>query len=210
MAGLSNSTEITEQLYGMVEWLEQRPHPNDLIFNLIELLGATLAGVKPAEILTLAVCTDKAGNSDWEEINSCLSRHKELKLKDIRFIRDNRQILFYHISALERTLERPVHLRFLREIGYPENYSLEGYLEHLRERFKEISFPHEIGIFLGYPLKDVMGFIGHPSLKLNKTRAWKVYGDARLSDKRYQDFREAKAEVIRIISGLLEKEAILH
>ncbi|MDD2234449.1 MAG: DUF3793 family protein [Desulfitobacteriaceae bacterium] len=210
MAGLSYSTEISEQLFGMIEWLEQHPHPNDFVFHLIELLGATLAGVKPAEILTLTVYKDKAKNSDWEKTHSCLSRHKKLKLKDIRFIRDNRQILFYHISALERTLERPVNLRFLRKLGYPENYSLEGYLEHLRKRFKEISFPHEIGIFLGYPLKDVMGFIGHPSLKFIKTRAWKVYGDARLSDKRYQDFREARAEVLRIISETMEKEAVLH
>jgi hypothetical protein len=208
MTGLSNSAEITEQLFGMVEWLEQRPHPNDFVLHLIKLLGATLAGVKPAEILTLAVCTDKA--KDWEESYSCLSQHRELRLKDIRFIRNNKQILFYHISALERTLEQPMNIKYLRKFGYPENYSLEGYVDHLRERFMGKSFPHEIGIFLGYPLKDVMGFMGHPALKLNKTMAWKVYGDAKLSDLRYKNFRQARAEVARLIHRVLEKEVILH
>lgn len=208
MAGLSTSADISDQLYGMVEWLEQRPYPNNFVLHLIELLGATLAGVKPAEILTLALGADKA--KDWEESYSCLSQHKELKLKQIRFIRNNKQIFFYHISALKKTLEQPMHLRFLREFGYPENYSLEGYVDHLWDRFTGKSFPHEIGIFLGYPLKDVMGFMGHPTLKLNKTKAWKVYGDAKLSDLRYQNFRQARGEVSRIIQRVLEKEVILH
>lgn len=206
MISSGSSEEINKQLGGMVKWLEQRPHPNNFILHLIKLLGPTLAGVKPAEILTLAICTDKTRKLAWEESYSCLSQHKELKLKDIRDIRDNKQILFYHLSALKMTLERPIHLRFLKGFGYPENYSLEGYLDHLRERLTGKSFPHEIGIFLGYPLKDVMGFIGHPSLKLNKTRSWRVYGDAKLSDLRCQNFRQARAEVVRIISSkLLQK-----
>jgi hypothetical protein len=201
MISSSSSEEINKQLDGMVEWLKQRPHPNDFILHLIGLLGATLAGVKPAEILTLAIYTDKTRKLVWEESYSCLSQHKELKLKDIRYIRDNKQILFYHLSALEMTLERPIHLRFLKGLGYPENYSLEGYLDHLRERLTGKNFPHEIGIFLGYPLKDVMGFIGHPSLKLNKTRSWRVYGNANISDLRYQSFKQARTEVVRIISS---------
>ncbi|SHK60846.1 Protein of unknown function [Tepidibacter formicigenes DSM 15518] len=57
---------------------------------------------------------------------------------------------------------------------------------------KNGSIPDEIGVFLGYPLKDVMGFIGHPSLKLTKIKGWRVYGDSRLSDKRYMEFFNAR------------------
>ncbi|MHB8127211.1 MAG: hypothetical protein ACYDEJ_16585 [Desulfitobacteriaceae bacterium] len=101
--------EITKQLGGIVKWLEQRPYPNNLILHLIELLGATLAGVKPAEILTLSVCTDKARNLDWQESYTCLSQHKEFKLKDIRLVRDTKQILFYreHSVSLEKKIKKP-------------------------------------------------------------------------------------------------------
>ena len=38
--------------------------------------------------------------------------------------------------------------------------SIMEMLEHLRYRMEvSIDFPHEIGVFLGYPLKDVKYFI---------------------------------------------------
>lgn len=60
--------------------------------------------------------------------------------------------------------------------GYPQTAKLEKYLFCLKKRLCECNgFPHEIGVFLGYPLDDVKGFI------LNKGRGckccglWKVY-----------------------------------
>jgi hypothetical protein len=64
---------------------------------------------------------------------------------------------------------------------------------------KKGKIPDEIGIFLGYPLKDVMGFIGHASLKLTKVNGWRVYGDPRISDEKHNDFRKAK----EYVNGLL-------
>ena len=36
-------------------------------------------------------------------------------------------------------------------------------------------FPHEIGIFLGYPLGDVIGFIDNAGKNSRCTGCWKVY-----------------------------------
>ena len=55
--------------------------------------------------------------------------------------------------------------------------------------------PHEIGVFLGYPLKDVMGFIGHPSLKLTKVNRWRVYGHTKVSDVISQRILAAKKQI---------------
>lgn len=38
-------------------------------------------------------------------------------------------------------------------------------------------FPHEIGLFLGYPPEDVKGFIEQRALHCKCTGWWKVYGD---------------------------------
>ena len=51
-------------------------------------------------------------------------------------------------------------------------------LEHLRYRMEvSIEFPHEIGIFLGYPLKDVNCFISYRGGGYRMCGEWKVYHD---------------------------------
>ncbi|WP_363319187.1 DUF3793 family protein [Desulfosporosinus sp.] len=35
-------------------------------------------------------------------------------------------------------------------LGYPEQYSVEGYVYFLVTRLNRKEFPHEIGLFLGY------------------------------------------------------------
>ena len=37
-------------------------------------------------------------------------------------------------------------------------------------------FPHEIGVFLGYPLEDVVGFIRHRGKCFTCCGCWKSYG----------------------------------
>ena len=40
------------------------------------------------------------------------------------------------------------------------------------------AFPHEIGLFLGYPIEDVVGFIRYSGRGCKLSGYWKVYGDA--------------------------------
>ena len=42
-----------------------------------------------------------------------------------------------------------------------------------QKRLNTKNFPHEIGVFLGYPLDDVIGFIEHKPYYL--VGDWKVY-----------------------------------
>ena len=46
----------------------------------------------------------------------------------------------------------------------------------MKLRFHEDgAFPHEIGLFLGYPLGDVMGFIENAGRNSKCSGCWKVY-----------------------------------
>lgn len=64
----------------------------------------------------------------------------------------------------------------LADCGY-RDFSVEGALAHLARRIMEKGgeFPHEIGLFLGYPLGDVKGFIKHRGQNCKCTGCWKVY-----------------------------------
>ncbi len=82
----------------------------------------------------------------------------------------------------------------LSENGYPGR-SLFADLAHLKARIADRSgeFPHEIGIFLGYPLPDVKGFIEHRGRDCKLCGIWKVYGDEKAAGTlfaRYERCRE--------------------
>lgn len=91
------------------------------------------------------------------------------------------QIFIYIPELLERALARPGVLFLLRSMGYGGD-SGSAYVRELIRRIQGSRsgrnlFPHEIGIFLGYPLEDVLGFWlsgGHSPLSEGE---WKCYSD---------------------------------
>lgn len=50
-------------------------------------------------------------------------------------------------------------------------------------------FPHEIGLFLGYPPEDVEGFIAHRDDGCKYVGTWRVYGDEVSARKKFADYR---------------------
>lgn len=68
--------------------------------------------------------------------------------------------------------------QFLYSYGYYDGMTLDDMLGHLRKRMEECTdFPHEIGIFLGYPLVDVQHFIARKGSAYQVCGEWKCYVD---------------------------------
>ena len=101
-------------------------------------------------------------------------------------------------SHLRRDLCRHGVARFLAGYGYDSMDPLRA-LERLKERLNESAvFPHEIGIFLGYPLGDVVGFIRNSGKNCKCVGCWKVYCnecDAIKTFARYQKCQEIYARL---------------
>ncbi|AOT70210.1 DUF3793 family protein [Geosporobacter ferrireducens] len=164
------------------------------LYWLTEILGPVILGAKPSEILSFRL-HEADSIMKIEAIQSIFNQSSKIAYKQISYHNNCIKILFYHPTLLEDTLKDQKNLRFLQHIGYNTAYDLENYLDHLTEKIARGNIPDEIGIFLGYPLKDVLGFIGHPSLKLTKINGWRVYGDERLSDRRYNEILRTKNEI---------------
>ena len=49
-------------------------------------------------------------------------------------------------------------------------------------------FPHEIGLFLGYPPEDVKGFMRDPLHGYKYIGCWKVYGDVERARKMFDRY----------------------
>jgi hypothetical protein len=167
---------------------------NNYIKKIIEILAPVLLGVKPAEFLSFQKLESKHINR-LEKVQYYIDRCSKISYKVIDFDNKSIKMFIYNPETLDNCLKEHRNYSFLKKIGYPVEYSLDGYLNILIEKIKMGSIPDEIGIFLGYPLKDVIGFMGHPSLKLTKIRGWRVYGDPRLSDTKYSEFINAKQKI---------------
>ncbi len=72
----------------------------------------------------------------------------------------------------------PEVVELLVQDGYSKKGELKEKFSYLRKRFEEKKeFPHEIGLFLGYPLEDVKGFRINSGAGCKFCGYWKVYGD---------------------------------
>ena len=132
-------------------------------------------------------------NKNEEVVDNALVdvQNQEVSDEDVEEAIRNREFE----DAKNLTLNNKKCLNFLKFIGYPSNYNLDEYLNILIDKLNSDNFPHEIGIFLGYPLKDVVGFMGYGKYKFCKTRYWKVYGDESVSDAVYNKFISDRAKI---------------
>lgn len=142
---------------------------------LIDYCSATLAGLKPGSLFNYPfVCREELADQ-LETWNQALGE-KGISLQVLR--QGTRTALIYMCrrTQLCQTLSQPPVTAFLYRLGYVQT-DVDEMLLRLKGRMKRQTFPHEIGVFLGYPLGDVMGFMKNEGKNCKCTGCWKVYGD---------------------------------
>ncbi|MDE7122430.1 MAG: DUF3793 family protein, partial [Oscillospiraceae bacterium] len=84
----------------------------------------------------------------------------------------------------------------LLEYGYPECLTIENALAtlsaHMQNSRDHHEFPHEIGIFLGYPIEDVLGFIENHGKNYVFNGYWKVYGNAEQARRTFSNYDKCR------------------
>ena len=95
--------------------------------------------------------------------------------------KDGKALLYiYRPKKLEADMQCCQACEILEERGYCCGH-INMTIAQLRKRLQNSdSFPHEIGLFLGYPPRDVKGFLNEKKGKPCDhvcTGYWKVYGD---------------------------------
>lgn len=143
---------------------------------LISHCAPTLAGIKTANLFNachLSLARARYLATVWD---ARLSRFG-LRVYMLCW-RDKRALFYvYRPQRLALELQQPDVADFLSQYGYDVN-APETAIRHLQHRITEQqSFPHEIGLFLSYPLEDVHGFIIHKGRNYKCCGCWKVYGD---------------------------------
>lgn len=158
---------------------------------LIEHCAPTLASLKTASLFCLS--NNNQTDLDWHiQYWNTQLQTKGLQLIVLRKSLCKTLIYVYRPTRLKADLAKPGVAVFLKEFGYL-NTEIDYSLGRLQQRFAEIGcFPHEIGIFLGYPLGDVQGFIMNAGKNSKFTGCWKVYCNECETRKLFERFQKCR------------------
>lgn len=115
---------------------------------------------------------------------------------------DNYSLVYvYRKNLLEEDLKNPLSRKILSKRGY-EFFDVGYMIEKLKERIqKSVCFPHEIGLFLGYPPEDVEGFIENKGRDFKICGYWKVYCNEQLALKKFAMYRHCTDVYVRLFKG---------
>lgn len=171
---------------------------NYLAAKVLIHISATLFGTKPATLLSFSNRRDKDLIKLWDKHKQDIVFGKNIEFVELKRDCNNLVVLFYNRRNLSRQIFAGKHLRFLTRFGYAENMSFNQMLKHLKERYIS-TCPHEIGLFLGIPLKDVLGYLKMIPLECSYCGYWKVYGNAEKTKRLFQRYRAAKRQAIHLV-----------
>jgi hypothetical protein len=170
---ISHSQRILERFSNPLDCLTAH-----LMLECAEVLGE----VKPANLIPIVNRARPCGRNLYQLWQN---HHEELaaRVADVTFIVLQAKpqaflLLCYNRKQLERHLAHAGIRALLHKTGYEAGASCASQVAELCRRIgANDSFPHEIGLFIGYPAKDVAAFMGLVKLPFTCQGPWKIYGN---------------------------------
>lgn len=167
---------------------------------LIEYCSPTLAGLKTANLCNCPAHSLEELNMHLCRINNLLNK-KDVYLEVLNSKNGRALIYVYRKSKITQELTNQNILDFLRAYGYNCG-SFTYCIERLKKRFAcSDIFPHEIGVFLGYPLKDVIGFIENEGKNSKCSGLWKVYSDEYKAMQLFERYNKCRKVYMKLFAG---------
>lgn len=156
---------------------------------LVRNCAPTLAGLKTANLFTCPYESREALLNAIRRINKRL-HGKGLRVIPLRFSEKRALIYIYRPKKLSADLSDAAAARLLRNCGYTTGSCEKCLVSLCRKLRREADFPHEIGLFLGYPPEDVCGFIENNACGCKCVGCWKVYGDETAAQKKFDQYKK--------------------
>ncbi|MBR4183015.1 MAG: DUF3793 family protein [Lachnospiraceae bacterium] len=143
---------------------------------VIEHCSPTLAGIKTGNMFTVRIEEGTDINSEIRGLNEIL-RKKGLRVILFKKTSTYALVYIYRPDYLKKDLSDPQASVILKKKGYdcscPE-FCIAQLVKHLKE---DVTFPHEVGLFLGYPPSDVESFMKDPCKGVQCCGCWKAYSE---------------------------------
>lgn len=149
----------------------------------------TLAGIKTANMFSVP-------EEDPIEFRAAVVRLNRLLvprgLRMIPLCKKGGKVLvyLYRPDRLGSDLSDEQAMQILSERNYPVENCHGCILNLIKRLEQEEGFPHEIGLFLGYPPEDVKGFIDNNARNEKLIGFWKVYGDVEKAKSKFEQYKK--------------------
>lgn len=155
---------------------------------LVETCSPVLAGLKTANLFSIPYKTRELLRQDLQEMNLVFVR-KGLRAVPLGRMRTRELLYIYRPDYLDRDMSNATAKELLASLGY-SGENPDALVAQLGKRFRERQeFPHEIGLFLGYPAEDVKQYIAHKGRDCKCTGYWKVYTDEAAALQTFRRYR---------------------
>ena len=178
--------------------------------KIITHCAPTLAGIKTANLFNEQYSDENVLLNEIQNFN-LVFKDRGLKMVPLTLKNNNALIYVYRIKDLEQDFCNELSKELLTKYGYDSSDILKS-IKKLSGRMSDyIDFPHEIGLFLGYPPEDVKGFIDNKAQNYKFVGYWKVYGDEEKAINTFNKYHQCqKIFLDRLNMGYTLKELVIN
>jgi len=205
MKKITESRQVISRRPSLTHFAHRFGSESDCLAAFIALETAeVLAGAKPSALISIPDRPHACGRNLyrlWREHGRAVMGRTRLCAREIGKGTGFIQLFFYISDDFSRYLERHDVTALLKRAGYQGPFTKDHALGQLEERLKSGTFPHEIGIFLGYPPKDVAAFMGWIKLPFTCQGPWKMFGNPRASLGLAETFRICRQRMAKRLTS---------
>ncbi|WDV46479.1 DUF3793 family protein [Clostridiaceae bacterium M8S5] len=183
------------------QFMKQKEELNDqqyLMATLAYHLAPVVKCKKASSILTFNK-RNRNVYKLWDEYKEQFSLG-EVTYYELKRTSQHVSVLFFIPNCLKDVFNSKENREFLKNCGYDKCTCIYEYLERLKNRYKD-QCPHEIGLFLGVPLKDVESFIKHDGSNYLVCGYWKVYHKLQQSIALFKAYDKAKDNIVKLFTN---------
>ncbi len=156
---------------------------------IVKYCSPTLAGIKTGSLFSGKCMNHSELFSFSRKLNVSLGR-KGIRFIPLRFWDEKALVYAFRPSKLFSDIKDKQADVLLSQRGYHTDNCAKCLSRLIKRLNENEEFPHEIGLFLGYPVEDVKGFIENNAACAKCAGCWKVYGDEKKARRLFDQYRK--------------------
>lgn len=192
---------MSQEIYEIVKGMDLENIETQLTLQCAPLI----TGLKVSNLLIIS-----KGN---EEVVKRILNRTGISYYRLIQTRTKTTFLLFRRNELEEFLSDENVRNVLMKAGY-KSLQIDKILRTFSLRYEayiqgDKSFPHEMGLLLGYPVEDVVGFVENNGKNFLYSGYWKVYENQKAKVKLFDKFKVAEETLIHLLSNGLSMSDII-